>query len=188
MPGAARPAIEVLRVVVDCERGAHRLGRIAERRHHRVADSFDDAAAVALNPLGEKGEMVAHQTERGGVAEFVVEAGRALQVGEQDRDAADLHFVARAQQLLGTQAAENGHRNYRLAGQRIVRPGAVLDHEEQRPARVVAHGEFLASALAENDVVARRGRPRGSPRPRRSPRPPRRQLRRCGSGSRRAED
>ncbi len=53
---------------------------------------------MSLYPRGQEGEMVAHQVIGGGIAEPVVKLGRALQVGEHDRDVADFRVVARAQQ------------------------------------------------------------------------------------------
>ena len=94
-PGVAAAVIEVRDLVLHRQHSTHRVGRIVKRRHHRVADSLDDEAVVTLDPLRQIGEMIAHETVGGGVAELIIELGRALQIGEHDGDAADLDFVAR---------------------------------------------------------------------------------------------
>ena len=55
-------------------RGAHRLGRIGEGGHDRIADGLDDGAVVLADDRGEKGEMVAHQVIGAGIADRLVEA------------------------------------------------------------------------------------------------------------------
>ena len=156
--GIAAPAIEVCDLVLDRQHRAHRVGRIAERRHHRVADGFDDKAVVALHPLRQEGEMIAHQAVGGGIAEIVVEFCRALQVGEHDRDAADFDVVAGTQQLLRAEPPERRHGDDPLAGQSVLRPVAVLDDEEQRPVGVVAHDKFVRMAVRrQRNIGAARG-------------------------------
>ena len=96
--------------------------------------------------------------ESGGIAEGVVELGRALQIGEHDRYAADLDVVAGPQQLLRTEPPERGHGDHALAGQGVARPVAILDNEEQRPVGVVADDDFvLVAGWPQRNIAAARG-------------------------------
>src|SRR5437762_11069647 len=101
---------------------------------------------MLLHALGQKGKMIAYQAISGGVAEILVELGRALQVGEHDCDTADGNIVAGTQKLLGTQAAERRHSNDAFAGERVHGPVAILDDKKERPVGVVANDELILAA------------------------------------------
>ncbi len=73
--------------------------------------------------------MVAHEVIGGGVAQRIIELGRALQIGEHDGNPADLGIVAGTKQLLRAEPTEGGHGNHALAGQRVLGPVAILDDE-----------------------------------------------------------
>src|SRR5581483_965708 len=98
----ASPPIEVFDFILDGQRSADGVGRIVKRGHDCVTYGLDDETVMTLHPRGQECKMVAYQTVGGGVAKIVIESCRSLKVGEHDRDAADLNFVARAQQLFGT--------------------------------------------------------------------------------------
>ena len=157
-PGVAAAAIEVRHLVLDRQHGAHRVGWIVERGHHRIAHGLDDETMVALHPLRQKGEMIAHQMVGGGVAQFLIHLGRALQIGEHDRDPADFDVVARPQELLGTEPAERRHGDDAFPGQGVSRPIAVLDDEEQRPVGVVVRDDLvLMPGFRQHDIGAAGG-------------------------------
>ena len=147
--------IEICHFVLHRQYGAHRVGRIVERCHYCVADSLDDEAVMTLDPLGQKSEMVAHQTIGGGVAELIIELGRALQVGEHDGDAADLDIVARTQKLFGAQASKGWHCDNAFSGKRVAGPVAFLNGEEKRPVGVVVNNEFVLTARSPQECRCR---------------------------------
>ena len=101
--------------------------------------------------------MVAHEVIGGGVAQRIVELGRALQIGEHDGNPADLGIVAGTEQLLRTEPTEGGHGNHALAGQRVLGPVAILDDERERSVALVADRELIPAArpLKQNVGAAR---------------------------------
>ena len=101
--------------------------------------------------------MVANEVVSGGVAERIVEFGRAFEIGEHDGDPADLGIVAGAQQLLGGEPTEGGHGDHALARQRVAGPIAVLDDEDERLVALVADRKLiLAARFLEQNVAAAR--------------------------------
>jgi hypothetical protein len=93
----------------------------------------------------------------GGVAERIVEFGRAFEVGEHDGDPADLGIVAGTQQLLGGKPTESGHGNHAFARQRVLGPIAVLDDEHERLVALVANRKLVSGArFFKHDVAAAR--------------------------------
>ena len=61
-----------------------------KRRHHRVSDRLHHCTRLGANNLGQRSEMGAHQVIGNQVAYLLVEFCRALQIGEQERQAGDL--------------------------------------------------------------------------------------------------
>ena len=137
--------------------------RIAERGHHRVANGLDHRAVVVAHDRSQQREMLSHDVVCSGVAHPLVERRRALQVGEEQRDLADARIVAGPQGRFGEQVAKGLQRDHFRRGQRIARPGAVLDQGRELEIRVVHErdacrvlllsGEFSASTP---DAVMRR--------------------------------
>ena len=101
--------------------------------------------------------MVANEVVGRGVAQRIVEFGRALQVGEHDGDPADLGIVARAQQLLGAEPTEGGHGDHAFAGQRVLGPIAALDDEDERLVALVANRKLTSAVrFFEQNLTAAR--------------------------------
>ena len=100
--------------------------------------------------------MIAYQAISGGVAEILVELGRALQVGEHDCDTADSDVVAGTQKLLGAQAPERRHSNDTFAGERVHGPVAILDDKKERSISVVTNDELILAARRQNNIAAAR--------------------------------
>ena len=134
---SALGAVELRDARLHGERRPHRVGRIAERGHHRIADRLDDRTVVVAHDRAQEREMLAHDVEGRGIADPLVERRRAAQVGEQQRDLADRRIVARPQRRLGEQIAKGLQRDHLGRGQRVARPGAVLDQRGELEIRVV---------------------------------------------------
>src|ERR1700676_1366706 len=101
--------------------------------------------------------MVAHEVIGGGVAQRIIELGRALQIGEHDGNPADLGTVAGTKQLLRTEPTEGGHGNHALADQRVLGPVAILDDERERSVALVADSQLIpATRPFEQNVGAAR--------------------------------
>ena len=64
-----------------------------EGRHHGIADGLHDSALLRGDDLQQRMEMRAHQIECGEVADPLVQRGRALEVGEQERQRRDLETL-----------------------------------------------------------------------------------------------
>ena len=136
-------------VVVDLVRGAQRVDRIDERRHHRVADRLDDRAAVLRDDREHLVEVPLDLDERGRVAARGVERGRADDVGEQQRLLADAEPDVGADVLLGEQIAELLEAEQLAGAQRVVAPRRLLDREQLG----------LGRASLTSSIVADRARP-----------------------------
>ena len=101
--------------------------------------------------------MLAHHVEGGGIADPLVERGRAAQVGEEQRHLPDRRLVAGPQRRLGEQVAEGLQRDDLGRSQRLAGPGAVLDQRRQLEARLV-HEADLARGLRRQRLDTDRGR------------------------------
>ena len=157
---SAPGGVEACDIVLDRERRADCVIGAGEGGHHRIAHGLDDEAVIALHPVRQERKMVANEVVSGGVAERIVEFGRALEVGEHDGDPADLGIVARTQQLLRGEPTEGGHGDHPLAGQRVAGPIAVLDDEDERPVALVADRKLIPAvrSFKQNLAAARHER------------------------------
>ena len=90
--------------------------------------------------------MVANEAVGGGVAERIVEFGRALQVSEHDGDPADLGIVAGTQQLLGGEPAEGRHGDHAFARSARPWPSCGSRRRNERPVGLVADRQFIVAA------------------------------------------
>ena len=100
----------VHRVAHAQRRGERAVGR-RERRHHRVADGLDHRAGLRRDDLVQHAEVLAHQIVGDDVADPLVKLGRALEVGEQERQARDLQPLIDVERVGAIDVAE------RLVGQ-----------------------------------------------------------------------
>ena len=88
--------LAAMRLVQAPHRFAHaqRGGECAvgsrECRHDGIADCLDHRAALGCHDLVQYPEVLAHQVESDQIADPFVELRRALEVGEQEREAGDL--------------------------------------------------------------------------------------------------
>ena len=64
-----------------------------ECRHHGIADRLHHGALLRGDDLQQRMEVRAHQIEGGEVADPLVQRGRALEVGEQERQRRDLETL-----------------------------------------------------------------------------------------------
>ncbi len=99
-------------------------------------------------------KMPAHPAVGLRVSDPVVEIGRAFDVGEHQRHAANLDLVARPQHGIGEQVAERLHRRHLVRRQRVAGPAAVLDDEGPVERRGVAHMQPIAIAAGRQRRVA----------------------------------
>jgi len=140
---AALLPVECRRALLDRDGGAHRVGRLGEGGHDRVADGLDDRPPVAADDAAEIGEVLAHQVIGVGVADPLVQRRRPLQVGEHQRDLGDGNLVARMQHRVGEQVAEGLQGGDLVGGQRIGDPGARFD-DQGAPALAVVVQAYRA--------------------------------------------
>ena len=104
-------------------RGAHAQARndrmfgLDERRHHGIADRFDDGALFRRDDFQQRVEMRAHQIERGEIADPLVQRGRSLQIGEQEGQRRDLEALIDAEIVGLEHVAEGLVRQHPLGGE-----------------------------------------------------------------------
>ncbi len=134
-------AVEGCDLALDVDGGLHRLGRGDEGRHDCIADGFDDGAFVVADDFCHEGKVIAHQVIGAGIADRLIERGRALEVAEQQGDAADRDLIARAQHVVGEEVAEGLQRRHAIGGQGVRDPASILDDRDQRPLRAVAEAQ-----------------------------------------------
>ena len=96
--------VEALGGVAHLQRGGDGAGGIGVGGHDRVADGLHHRTAMADGGLAQPVEMLLDQLEGVEVADALVEGGRALDVGEQDRDVADREALRAADHLGAEQA------------------------------------------------------------------------------------
>ena len=100
--------------VAHVERRGDGAGGVGVGGHDRVADGLHHRAAVAHGGLAQPVEMLLDQLEGVEIADPLVERGRALDVGEQERDVADREALRATDHLGAEQALE------RLAGEQVL--------------------------------------------------------------------
>ena len=97
--------------------------------------------------------MVAHQMIGGGIADALVERGRALEIGEHQGHLGDGDLIARPQHIAAEEIAEGLERRQPVGGEAIAQPAAILDDGDPRPVAAVDQRD-----LARRGEGARRHR------------------------------
>ena len=129
--------VEIGDMVLDGKRRLHGRGGLGEGRHDSIADGLDDGALVLAHLGGEKGEMIAHQMIGGGIADALVERGRALEIGEHQGHLGDGDLIPRPQHIAAEEIAEGLERRQPVGGEAVAQPAAVLDDGDPRPVAAV---------------------------------------------------
>ena len=131
--------VEALGGGAHVERGGDSVGGVGVGGHDRVADRLHHRTAMADRRLAQPVEMLLHQLVGVEVADALVERGRALDVGEQDRDVADREPLRAADDLGAEQAAKG------LAGEQVLAGEVGIEGQEDI---VVGSGGNCTTATA----------------------------------------
>ena len=99
-------AVEALHFVEHRDGRPYRVERVQKGRHDSVADRLDHGAVVGGRHILKPVEMLLHQREGVEVTDPVVQRGRPLQVGEQQRDVLDADPLGGPDHLGPEQGAE----------------------------------------------------------------------------------
>jgi hypothetical protein len=82
--------VDARHLLAHAQRRRHRAVWRRERRHDRVPDRLDDRPGLRRHDLLQDVKMLAHDIVGDEIADPLIERGRALEIGEEERKARDL--------------------------------------------------------------------------------------------------
>ena len=122
--------------IAHAQRRGERSIRRRKRRHHGIADRLHHGARFRRHDLMQETKVRAHQVIRHKVADPLIKRGRALEVGEQEREARDLEPLVHVERIGAIDVAKRLVREQTIGRQeRLPLAEQVMQHVAGDPHR-----------------------------------------------------